>query len=60
MLSTGVRHFDTRIGWDNNQLVLVHSSDAVALDHGPLTLVRGGSRNPIPIISLIAIIFTAA
>ncbi len=33
MLAAGVRHFDTRLGWEGNRLTLVHSDDADALNH---------------------------
>ena len=33
MLMAGVRHFDTRLGWEDDRLTLVHSSDGDALNH---------------------------
>ncbi|MBE6465493.1 hypothetical protein [Denitrobacterium detoxificans] len=33
MLMAGVRHFDTRLGWEHSTLTLVHSDDTDALNH---------------------------
>jgi len=33
LLNSGVRHLDTRLGWEHNTLTLVHSTDTDTLNH---------------------------